>query len=183
MGHDRLAWTVEESAIAYSCEGFDIVNQNVRLPEGGRAEFDYLSEPPSVVILPFTTDGEVVMIEEWRQAVERLNRGLPAGTAEPGDDDLAATARRELTEETGYVADTLEPLVSVEPANGLANTVHHYFVATGCSPTGEQHLDEDETILVDTMPYEELLTRVRRGDLRDGRTVLGVLYYQMARSE
>lgn len=177
MPDDELAWRVLDRETAYSCPGFDIMCEEVETPTGTRTDFDYLTEPPSVVILPFTTDETLVVIDEWRQAVGRRNRGFPAGTAEPEDNDLVATARRELEEETGYVAGDVEPLLVAEPANGLAAIEHHYFVATGCTPAGNQSLDADETILVDTVDYAAFRAAALTGECRDGRTLLGLLYY------
>lgn len=191
MPEDALAWETLSSRTAYTCAGFEVLNERVRLPDGTETEFDYLSEPESVVILPFTGDAReiardpdgatVVVIQEWREAVGRVSRGLPAGGVEPGDDDVAATARRELTEETGYVADAVEHLVTVEPANGIADTVHNYFVAYGCVPSGDQQLDIDESIRVTTTTLGDLRTDIVAGDVRDGRTVTGVCYYQVQR--
>jgi len=174
---DDLAWETLDRETAYSCPGFDVVREDVVLPDGTVTDHDHLAEPPAVVVLPFTGDGEVVLIEEWRQAVRRVNRGLPAGTVEPGDDDLRVAARRELEEETGYVADDLEPLLTVEAANGIADSVHHHFVATGCTPDGQQDLDDDETIRVATEAFETLRGAVAAGDCRDGRTALAVAHY------
>ena len=179
MSTDPLAWETLDRRVAYSCPGFDIVNESVQLPDGTETEFDYLSEPPSVCVLPFTPDGDVVCIEEWRQAVSRVNRGLPVGGTEPDDDDLEAAARRELAEETGHEADRLEPLVTVEPANGIADAVLHFFVARDCRPTAEQKLDHNESIRVTTMEFEELTDAVREGTIRDGRTVLALSYYRL----
>ena len=179
MSDDSLAWETLDRRVAYTCPGFDVVNETVRLPDGTETDFDYLSEPPSVCILPFTPDGDVVCIEEWRQAVDRVNRGLPVGGTEPDDDDLETAARRELAEETGYEADRLDRLVTVEPANGIADAVLHVFVAHGCEPSAEQRLDHDESIRTAPTPYESLLEAVRAGDARDGRTVLAVSYYQL----
>jgi ADP-ribose pyrophosphatase len=176
---DSLAWERLDASIAYSCPGFDVRHEEVRLPDGTRTDFDYLLEGDSVVVLPFTTDGEVVVIEEWRQAVGRVNRGLPVGGVEDEDDDFDVAARRELAEETGYEAESIEHLTTVEPTNGVADTVFHYFVARECSPTAEQELDINESIRVDTTTYEELLAAVRDGEIRDGRTVTGVTYFEL----
>ena len=174
---DDLAWETLYGETAYMCPGFDIQREQVRLPDGTETDFDYHSDSASVVVLPFTPDDEVVVIEEWRQAVKRVNRGLPAGGLEGDDDDLESAARRELEEETGYVAGEVEHLTTVEPANGIADAVFHYFVAHDCEPAGEQDLDFNESIRVDTTTLDDLLDAAREDDLRDGRTALGVLYY------
>ena len=179
MPTDPLAWKTLDRQVAYTCPGFDVVNETVQLPDGAETEFDYLSEPASVCILPFTPDGDVVCIEEWRQAVSRLNYGLPVGGTEPEDDNLEAAARRELAEETGHEADRLDSLVTVEPANGIADAVLHFFVAYGCRPTAEQRLDHNESIRVTETTLEDLTEAVRAGEIRDGRTVLALSYYRL----
>jgi ADP-ribose pyrophosphatase len=171
-----MEWTTVDSELAYTCEGFDIVSQTVALPDGERADFDYLSEGESVVVLPFTPEDRVVVIDEWRQAVERVNRGLPAGSVEEGEQPRDAVPR-ELREETGYEPESVDHLTSVEPANGFSDAVFHYYVAHDCEQTAEQELDTDESIAVSTTSYRALLDAVREGELRDGRSVLGVLYY------
>jgi len=176
----ELVWETTDSAIDYTCPGFDVRRDDVVLPDGTETDFHYVDEPTAVVVLPFTPDGDVVVIEEWRQAVGRVNRGLPAGSAEPDDDDLAAVANRELAEETGYEAGTVEHLFAAEPSNGLLNSVHHYFVARDCEPAGEQNLDFNESIRVEVADYEELLGDVVEGEICDGRTVLGVTRYELA---
>jgi len=175
---DSLAWDVLDAEIAYSCPGFDVRREQVRLPDGTETDFDYLVESPSVVVLPFTPDGDVVVIEEWRQAVGRTNRSLPVGGMESDDGSRGAAARRELREETGYEADEVSFLTSVEPANGVADSVLHFFVARGCRPTAQQALDGDESIRVDTTTMAELRDHVAASEVRDGRTTLGVLYYE-----
>jgi len=173
-----MEWTTVESELAYTCDGFDVVNETVELPDGERAEFDWLREAESVVVLPFTADERVVVIDEWRQAVGRVNRGLPAGTLE-GDEDPAAAVGRELTEETGYRPGDIEHMTSVEPANGFSDAVFHYFLARDCEAAAEQELDPDETIEVTTTTFEHLREAVREGDLRDGRSAFAVLYYML----
>ncbi len=173
-----LAWTTQASQTVYRCPGFDVVCDTVRIPgETVESEFHYVSEPPSVVILPFTEDGKVVVIEEWRQAVDRVNYGLPAGGVEPSDPDIETAARRELHEETGYEATTIEPITTYEPANGLLDSVYHYVVARACTQTGEQSLDANESIHVTTTPFHELWEKTVTGNLRDGRTALGIYHY------
>jgi ADP-ribose pyrophosphatase len=171
-----LPWETLDENVSYSCEGFDVVTEDVRLPDGEEAEFDYLSLPESVVVLPFTSYGKIVVIEEWRQAVERFNRGLPAGDIEP-DESPDEAAHRELREETGYEAGDLTHMTTVEPANGFSNAVFHYFVARQCEESSEQDLDYNESISVETTTLDDLVNAARDGELRDGRSVFALLYY------
>ena len=174
-----LDWETLDSEVDYTCPGFDVRRDDVRLPDGTETDYHYVDEPPAVVVLPFTPEGDVVLVEEWRQAVGRVNRGLPAGTVEADDDvDLEAAARRELREETGHEADSLTHLVTVEPENGIANSVHHHFLARGCRPTAEQELDFDESIRPVVADYDSFRRSVLDGEVRDGRAILAVSRYE-----
>jgi len=178
MTDDPLAWETMASEIDYRCPGFAVRRDAVRLPDGTVTDYHHVDESPAVVILPLTPDDDVVVIEEWRQAVDSVNRGLPAGSVE-GSEDLFAAARRELREETGYEAGSLEHLLSTEPSNGIANSVHHHFVAHDCTPTAEQDLDDNESIRVDVTDYDDYLASVIDDDLDDGRAALAVTYYEL----
>lgn len=177
---DPLAWETLDSELDYRCPGFDVRRDAVRFPDGSEGSYHSVEEPDAVVVLPFTAEGAVVVIEEWRQAVGRLNLGLPAGGLEPDDDDLASAARRELVEETGYEAATLEAVGNFEPANGLLDSTHHHFVARDCEPTGDQRLDDNESIRVDRRSFAELRELALAGELRDGRSALAVLRHAVA---
>lgn len=175
---DALAWETLNSTVAYSCPGFDVRSETVRLPAGIETDYDYVDEPPAVVVLPFTEEGDVVVIDEWRHAVGRASRGLPAGTVDGADADLAAAAKRELLEETGYETATLSHLLTVEPANGIANSVHHHFVARECRSTGSQRLDPDESIRVETVSWGAFKDAAAAGELRDGRALTAIAYLE-----
>jgi NUDIX domain. len=185
---DGVAWETTGTELEYDCPGFGVRRDDVRLPDGTETGYHYVDEPPAVVVLPVTDDDRVVVIEEWRQAVGRVNRGVPAGTveradgadrapwfdADPGYETVETAARRELTEETGYEADEIHRLTSVEPSNGVSQAVHHHVLATGCTPVGDQSLDDNESIRVTTTPVSALREAVLAGDVRDARTVIAV---------
>jgi ADP-ribose pyrophosphatase len=178
MADDPLRWETLDTDIDYTCPGFDVRSDDVRLPDGTETDYHYVDESPAVVVLPLTPDGDIVVIEEWRQAVDRVNRGLPAGSME-GDEEPTDAAHRELREETGYEAERIEPLLTTEPSNGIANSVHHHFVAYDCEPTADQQLDDNESIRVDTIAYEEYLNSVVNDELNDGRSALTLLQYEL----
>ncbi|MFB6282227.1 MAG: NUDIX domain-containing protein [Haloferacaceae archaeon] len=178
-GGDPLAWERLDTGIEYACPGFEVRRDEVRLPDGTETSYHYVDEAPAVVVLPFTPDGAVVTIDEWRQAVGRINRGLPAGSVEPDDADLAAAARRELAEETGHEAGSVEHRLTVEPTNGIADAVHHVFVARDCTPTADRDLDDNESIRVRRRAYDDLLAAAVDGDLRDGRTVVALYHHEL----
>jgi len=181
-GADRtLAWERLDETVAFDCPGFAVRRHHVRLPDGEATDFHFVSEPPAVVVLPFTPDGDVVAIAEWREAVGRVNRGLPAGSVDPADADLATAARRELREETGYEAGTVDHAGTIEPANGIADTVHHHFVARDCTPTADVDRDADESIRVEVRDYDALVDAAVDGDLRDGRAVNALLRHAVDR--
>lgn len=162
-----------ESETVYESEDFAVLRDTVRSGGGETYTIEYVTEPPAVVIYPFTSDGEVVVVDEWRQAVGRVNRGLPAGSM-AADEDIETAAERELREETGFEAAEVEHVRSVEPTNGLSDSVHHHVVAFGCTPTASQDLDADERIVPNTVPEAALREGLKNGDLRDGRTALAV---------
>ena len=178
MADDPLRWETLDTDIDYACPGFEVRRDDVRLPDGTETDYHYVDESPAVVILPFTFDGDLVVIEEWRQAVDRVNRGLPAGSME-GDEAVLAAARRELREETGYEADRLERTLTTEPSNGIANSVHHHVVAHGCEPTADQQLDDNESIRVDVADYDDVLDSVVNDELDDGRAALAIMHYEL----
>ena len=180
MSEDSLRWETKATEVDYSSPAFDIRRDAVELPDGTVTDYHYVDESAAVVILPLTPEGDVVVIEEWRQAINKVNRGLPAGSLE-GDEDVFDAARRELREETGYEAGSLEHLLTVEPSNGIANSVHHHFVAHDCEPAGDQQLDDNESIRVDLTDYDAYLASVVDDELDDGRSALTVTHYELTR--
>jgi len=171
----ELEWETLDTERTARTPGFDVRRDDVRLPDGTETEFDYVETPPTVVILAFRPDGKLVVIEEYRHAVGRVSRGLPAGTVESGDDSPAVAARRELREETGYEAGELGHLCTTEPINGLSNACNHHFVATDCtSETAPDH-EATESIRVETTTLEALREQISTGAVRDARTIVSVL--------
>lgn len=134
-----------------------------------------LRHPGAVVILPLLDDGRVVLIENRRVALGTTLLELPAGTLE-GADEPIDQALRELREETGYVARTIEPLLSFYASPGICDERMHGFVARGLV-AGTQELDPTEEIAAVTRTWDEVMRAIRDGELVDGKSLTLLLYW------
>jgi len=127
----------------------------------------------SVVVLPVLSDGRVLLVRQYRYAAEDFLWELVAGHIDRHEKPVAA-ARRELKEETGYQARRYERLLSFFPSPGILTEQMHLFRATGLRP-GLAEPEADEAIETRAFTRRELERMLRRGRLRDAKTVLGVL--------
>ncbi|ARS88760.1 NUDIX hydrolase [Natrarchaeobaculum aegyptiacum] len=175
MENDGMQFDCVQQSIPYAGDAFD-VRRDVYRTDDTDFSVEYLDTADAVTVLAFTTDGEVLVLEEWRYSVGRTDCGLPGGQLEPGDDGPADAARRELREETGYEAGSLESLGAFEPLNSLLTTRIYYFAAHDCQQTDEPDPDVDEQIRVDTRSLAALRDAVCDGAITDTRTAFAVLY-------
>jgi len=156
---------------------FEVVRKVQTTPDGKTLAREIVCHPGSVVLLPLLEDGRVVLIRNYRVAVEDWLVELPAGTLSRGEEPLAA-AHRELAEETGYRARSLELLLSFYPSPGILDERMHLFLATGLDP-GPTELDAGEQIEPCLVPWPEALQMARDGRIRDAKTLTGLLYYEV----
>lgn len=150
------------------------------LPNGRRAEFEVLHHPGGAAVLPLLDDGRVVLIRQYRSALNGMLLEIPAGRLEPNESPEACV-RRELVEEVGYRADRVEKLGEMLPAVGFCDERIHLFAATGLIPV-PQALEPDEYIEVLPLPLDEALAMVVRGEIPDGKTQLALLLWQGRRA-
>ncbi|MCR4294558.1 MAG: NUDIX hydrolase [Elusimicrobia bacterium] len=150
---------------------FDV--DTVRLPDGKLATREYMSHPGAVGVVPFVDEDTVVLVRQYRHPVGEVTLELPAGKLDASESILSCV-KRELAEETGYTAAKFTPLIRYWPTPAFADEVLHLFVATGLKP-GKMNADDDEFIEAVTMPFEKAVELVRRGRIRDSKTVIGLL--------
>lgn len=156
---------------------FSVSVESLTLPGGLPLEAEIVRHPGSVVLIPITPAGEVVLVRQYRPAIGRWAWELPAGSLKPGEDPAQA-AGRECQEEIGLIPGSLEPLGGFYPTPGFCDEEMHYFRATGLRPPGPEdpvaHQDEDEDI--EAKPFE--LDTVRRmigtREIIDLKTVAGL---------
>lgn len=127
----------------------------------------------SVVVLPQFPDGRILLVRQYRYAVDEFLWELVAGHIEPGETPPRA-ARRELREETGYQARRFRPLLTFYPTPGFLTEAMHLFRATGLRP-GAARPEADESLQVRAFRPAELRRMIRQGKLRDGKSLVGVL--------
>jgi ADP-ribose pyrophosphatase len=158
----------------YDGRVFDIDRDRVRMPNGREVTVDIVRHPPSVVIVPVPEPGHVILIRQFRYAVQRSLWEFPAGSVDKGETPEAA-ARRECHEEIGLAPDTLVRLAAFLPTPGYCDEEMIFFRVSGLNETDEKAaLDEDEDIESKTFTLPEAREMVRRGEIIDMKTVVGL---------
>jgi ADP-ribose pyrophosphatase len=142
--------------------------------DGQKRVWDFIRHPGAAVILPLLNDGRICLLRNTRPVVRQTLIELPAGTLEPGEDP-AETARRELAEETGYRADRIEHLISFYSSPGILDENMHLYLAQDLTP-GPMSLDPNERIEPLLCSWEEAFAMIRSGEIRDAKTLTGLLY-------
>ena len=154
---------------------FDVRRDKVIEPDGLRSTRDIVVHPGSVVVLPVFDDARILLIRQYRHAVGRELWELVAGGMEPGEAPLAG-AKRELAEETGYTARSWRKLLDVFPTPGFVSERMVVYLAQDLR-AGEARPEDDERITARAFAPREIESWIRRGKLRDAKSIAGILYY------
>lgn len=174
---DEAPGTVLQSEVIYTGRVLSVHRDVVRLPQGQEARLEVVRHAGSAVLLPMPDPGHVLLVRQYRYAVNRWMWELAAGCLEPGEEP-AAGAARECEEETGLVASHVEALGSFYPTPGYCDERMHFFRLTGLRErgAGEQRAmpDADEDIRVKSFSLDEVREMVRRGEIEDLKTAVGV---------
>ncbi len=159
----------EYDEIVFKGQVAEVHKVGVRMPDGRVVQRDFIRYNGAAVILPILDDGSIVLIRNYRFAVEETLYELPAGRIEDGEDP-AVGAARELTEETGYSAGRIEKLGQFYTGPGTCNEVMHVFAATDLS-AGTQKLEVYEQIEAEVVTDAEVRAMVAAGRIHDGKTI------------
>ncbi len=144
------------------------------LPNGKLAGREVVYHPGGVTVLALDEDGNVPLVRQFRYPIQRLLLELPAGKLDRTAEDQLDAAKRELSEETGLEAEEWTDLGSMLVSPGFCDEQVHMYLARKLKHK-EQHLDEDEFLNVETMPFDELLRQVMDGRIVDAKTVTATL--------
>ena len=145
----------------------------VLLPNGNTSFREVVDHVDGVTVLPLDHDNCVLTVTQYRYVFGKTLLELPAGKLDPGEDSETG-ALRELKEETGAVPGKFELLGRIIPAPGCYGETLHLYLARDLRME-EQHLDPDEFLNVERIPFDEMVRRCIEGEIEDAKTVTAVL--------
>ena len=161
------------SEVIFEGRVITLTNDVALLENGETAGREVVHHHGGACILPYFEDGTICMVRQFRYAMQQELWELPAGKLEKGE-DLFLAAQRELEEECGLTADHYTSLGQFYPTVGYDTEIIYMWVATGLHKT-QMHLDDDEFLTPDRVPLQKAYEMVMSGEIRDGKTIAGVL--------
>ncbi len=147
---------------------------NVQLPNGKLAEREVVHHPGAVGILAVNSNKKVILIKQFRRAIERITIEIPAGKLEKNENPLDC-AYRELKEETGYTATFMEKISQIYTSPGFADEIIHIYKAEGLQK-GDSLPDEDEFVEMIELSLDEIDELIKNGEIMDSKTLVALYY-------
>lgn len=168
-------WKILKSKLVFNNKWVTIRQDEVELPKGEIIDdFFVIVRPDIVLVFPVTENQEIVFVRQYRHATGEILLELPAGRLDSEIEDAEVAARRELEEETGYVADELIKLGTLYD-NPIKDTNKvHLFLAKNVQLTGKQNLDITEDVEVVLIAIDQVMTKITNGEIRVSGTVAAI---------
>ena len=145
----------------------------VKLPSGRVTKREIVEHDDSIAIVAIDGDDNVLLVKQFRKAVEKEVLEIPAGGIEPGEEPVAAV-KRELREETGFLPQRVERIGGFYTSPGYSSEFLHLFVASDLTPEKLQ-AEDTESIKVERVPISRILELIRTGAINDAKSVAGLL--------
>lgn len=152
------------------------IYEDTVIANGHEAHWDFIHHDGAAAVVPVTDDGKILMVRQYRNALDRETLEIPAGKLDAPGEPKIECAYRELEEETGYRCDNLEYLMSLNTTVAFCDEAIDVFVARNLIPS-HQHLDEDEVIYVEAWSVEDLEELIYSGKMTDSKTVAAIMAY------
>ena len=163
------------SEIVFKGKLLEVRRDRVKLPDDGESIREYIVHPGAVVVLALLDNGNLLFERQFRYPVRRVFLELPAGKIDAGE-EILATARRELLEETGHAADSWEYLGVMHPCIGYSDERIEIFLARGVRQVSEQQLDHHEFLEVVELSPAAAREAVFRGEITDAKTITALYW-------
>lgn len=164
--------------LRYSGAIVDMYTDYMQMPNGNIAEWDFIAHRKgAAAVVPVLDSGKILMVRQYRNAIGRYTLEIPAGSRDSVDEPTQVCAARELEEETGYKAGSLELLIKVATTVAFCNEQIDVYVAKDLKPA-KQHLDADEFVDVCECTIEELTDKILSGEIQDSKTLGALLAYK-----
>ena len=152
------------------------IYEDTVVANGHEAHWDFIHHDGAAAVLPVTDDGKILMVRQYRNALDRDTLEIPAGKLDAPDEPKIECAYRELEEETGYRTEQMKYLISLNTTVAFCDEAIDIFVARNLIPS-HQHLDEDEVIDVEPWELKDLLELIYSGKMTDAKTVAAITAY------
>lgn len=165
----------KESKLAYQTKFIQVRHDVIKVPGKETHHWDVVLHPGGVAIVPIDAQNRVVLVEQWRHAIDRITLELPAGLIDPNE-SLESCAQRELQEEAGMKAGKLKYLGGYFSSPGVFTEYIHLFLATELTPH-QLYADDTDGIDVRFIPLNDVLEMIADGTICDAKTALGILRY------
>lgn len=158
------------------CHIFNLYEDTLITPDKKEVHYDFLSHKGAAAVVPIMDDGKILMVKQFRNALNRYTLEIPAGGRDSVEEDYKIAASRELEEETGFRSDNLEHLISIKTAVAYCEETIEVYVAKDLIKSS-QNLDDDE--FIDVYPYElnELIDMIKKGIIQDSKTIASIMSY------
>ena len=154
----------------------DYYQDVMKIPNGNTAKWDFIKHKGAAAVIAVKPDGKILMVKQYRNALERETLEIPAGGYNGTVETMEEAAKRELREETGYLAGNMEFLISIRTTVAFCNERIDIYYASNLS-LGEQELDDDEYLEVTSYTIDELIQMIYDGKIQDSKTISGLMCY------
>jgi len=162
--------------VVHSWAMFRLIKRRVTSPVGEEFERTFVSTPGAVGMVAVTDDGEVIFVHQYRATLDSFVREIPAGMRDVEGEDPATTAVRELKEETGYSASSIELLGTCLSSPGVTDSSVEVYLATGLvAGDAEPHGPEEDTMFVEKVSFARALEMINAGEITDAKSAYGLM--------
>ncbi len=163
------------SRVIYEGRAVKLRVDTVQKPDGSETTREIVEHADCITVVPVDANGNILLVNQYRQATGKELLEIPAGGIEPGEDPATAVAR-EMREETGFLPRKIEPLGGFYSAPGYATEYLYLFLATDMVPMPLVAEDTAE-IKVVPIPKDRIPELIAKGDIRDSKSIAGLLRY------